>query len=196
MLKGIGLAGARKVGTAEAEGRNPWAGLRELWTLAQPHRALLAASLLLIVINRVAALVFPGSTRILIDEVIAQHKTYLLLPLIGMVLAATATQGIPGKCPASVAPRLVTPVPSAGRAASRFRSGWETKKGTTTSLVEVDHPASDPNYQGSRAQLGSRRDTRSPARQNQRYCSENRPTIRRLFDRGTEYQSRLPREAP
>src|SRR5438105_2002643 len=94
MLKGIGLAGARKVGPAEAEGRNPWAGLRELWTLARHHRILLATSLLLIVINRVAALVFPGSTRVLIDEVIAQHKTYLLLPLIGAVLAATATQGI------------------------------------------------------------------------------------------------------
>ena len=68
--------------------------LRELWVLAVPHRALLLASLLLIALNRAAAVVLPGTTKFLIDGVIGQHKTKLLLPLVGAVVAATAVQGI------------------------------------------------------------------------------------------------------
>jgi subfamily B ATP-binding cassette protein MsbA len=54
----------------------------------------LATSLVLIVISRAAGLALPGSTKFLIDGVIANHRTRLLLPLIGVVLLATTVQGV------------------------------------------------------------------------------------------------------
>jgi ABC-type bacteriocin/lantibiotic exporter with double-glycine peptidase domain len=64
--------------------------LPELWILAQPHRGLLSISLVLIAVNRVAGLALPASTKFLIDSVIAKRRTDLLLPLIGVVMTATA----------------------------------------------------------------------------------------------------------
>ena len=57
----------------------------ELWVLARPSRGLLATSLALIVISRAAGLALPGSAKFLIDGVIANHRTHLLLPLVGPV---------------------------------------------------------------------------------------------------------------
>lgn len=68
--------------------------LPDLWELIRPRRGLLALGFLLMVINRVAGLVLPYSTRFLIDTVIAKHHTELLKSLVLVVLLATAIQGV------------------------------------------------------------------------------------------------------
>ena len=62
--------------------------------LVHPRRGLLALGFLLMVINRVSGLVLPYSTKFLIDSVIVKKHYALLEPLVLIVLAATAIQGI------------------------------------------------------------------------------------------------------
>ncbi|MDQ6699479.1 MAG: ABC transporter ATP-binding protein/permease [Acidobacteriota bacterium] len=66
----------------------------DVWALIRPRRTLLAAGLVLMVINRVSGLVLPASTKYLIDDVIGKHDASMLTPLILMVAGATAIQGI------------------------------------------------------------------------------------------------------
>jgi ABC-type multidrug transport system fused ATPase/permease subunit len=66
--------------------------LPDLWDLVKPRRGVLAVALLLMAVNRVAGVVLPGSTKYLIDDVIAKHRADLLLPLVGAVLGATLVQ--------------------------------------------------------------------------------------------------------
>src|SRR5215470_18482263 len=65
-----------------------------VWELVRPRRGLLALGFLLMVINRVAALVLPYSSRFLIDSVVIKRHTQVLEPLVLGVLAATLIQGI------------------------------------------------------------------------------------------------------
>src|SRR5262245_29126178 len=65
-----------------------------VWELVRPRRGLLAVGFVVMVINRVASLVLPYSTRFLIDSVIVQRHTQLLKPLVSAVLLATLIQGI------------------------------------------------------------------------------------------------------
>src|SRR5437660_3702749 len=65
-----------------------------VWELIQPRRGLLALGFVLMVINRVASLVLPYSTRFLIDSVIIKRHAQLLKPLVLAVLVATLIQGI------------------------------------------------------------------------------------------------------
>ena len=65
-----------------------------LWELVRTRRGLLALGFILMVINRVSGLVLPYSTKYLIDTVIVKKHYELLKPLVLMVLAATAIQGI------------------------------------------------------------------------------------------------------
>ena len=65
-----------------------------VWELVRPRRWLLALGFVLMVINRVASLVLPYSTRFLIDSVIIKRHTELLKPLVLGVLLATLVQGI------------------------------------------------------------------------------------------------------
>jgi ABC-type multidrug transport system fused ATPase/permease subunit len=65
-----------------------------VWELMRPRRGLLALGFLLMVINRVAALVLPYSTKFLIDGVVIKHHVQLLRPLVFTVLGATVIQGI------------------------------------------------------------------------------------------------------
>jgi subfamily B ATP-binding cassette protein MsbA len=60
----------------------------------RPRRRLLALGLVLMVINRVAALVLPYSTRFFIDTVINKHHMDKLQPLLFFVLGATLVQGV------------------------------------------------------------------------------------------------------
>jgi subfamily B ATP-binding cassette protein MsbA len=62
--------------------------------LVRPRRRLLAAGLVLIAVNRMCGLVLPASTKFLIDDVIGQRRADLLLPLVGVVVAATLVQGV------------------------------------------------------------------------------------------------------
>jgi ABC-type multidrug transport system fused ATPase/permease subunit len=60
----------------------------------RPRRGLLALGFSLMVINRVAALVLPYSTRFFIDTVINKHHMDKLRPLVLFVLGATLVQGV------------------------------------------------------------------------------------------------------
>jgi ABC-type multidrug transport system fused ATPase/permease subunit len=68
---------------ADAHGRRPdlgnaWDEARELvWA----HRARLALGLALMLINRLAGLVLPATSKYLIDEVVTKHRGELLMPL-------------------------------------------------------------------------------------------------------------------
>lgn len=54
---------------------------------------LLLGGFLLMGVNRVCGLVLPTSSKYLIDLVISQHRVQLLVPILGVILIATATQG-------------------------------------------------------------------------------------------------------
>ena len=65
-----------------------------VWELIRPRRGLLAIGFALMVVNRIASLVLPYSTRFLIDSVIIKRQTQLLKPLVLGVLLATLIQGV------------------------------------------------------------------------------------------------------
>src|SRR5262249_34809943 len=65
-----------------------------VWELVRPRQGLLVFGFLLMVINRVASLVLPYSTRFLIDSVVVKHHVQLLKPLVLGILAATVIQGV------------------------------------------------------------------------------------------------------
>ncbi len=66
----------------------------DIWQLVGPRRAMLALGLVLIAINRASGLVLPASTRYLVDDIIVNRQAWLLEPLVAVVAAATAVQGI------------------------------------------------------------------------------------------------------
>jgi subfamily B ATP-binding cassette protein MsbA len=61
--------------------------------LVRPRRGKLALGFVLMVINKVASLVLPGSTKFLVDNVIGKHQAEVLGPLVLAVLGATIIQG-------------------------------------------------------------------------------------------------------
>jgi subfamily B ATP-binding cassette protein MsbA len=67
--------------------------LPDLWSLVRPRRGLLLLGLVLMAISRLAGLVLPASTKFLVDDVIGGRRVGLLVPLVSVVLAATAIQG-------------------------------------------------------------------------------------------------------
>jgi subfamily B ATP-binding cassette protein MsbA len=66
----------------------------DIWALVRPRRGLLLLGLLLMAVNRVSGLVLPGSTKFLIDDVIAKRRSELLLPLVAAVVVSTLVQGL------------------------------------------------------------------------------------------------------
>jgi ABC-type multidrug transport system fused ATPase/permease subunit len=89
-----GLSSAEKDPKKPAKSQRLRAVLPEVWKLMRPRRWLLALGFVLMVINRVAALVLPYSTKFLIDTVINKHHIEQLRPLVLLVLSATLVQGI------------------------------------------------------------------------------------------------------
>jgi ABC-type multidrug transport system fused ATPase/permease subunit len=71
-----------------------WELLPDIWEFLRPRRGLLAVGFVLMIINRAAGLVLPGSSKFLIDNVITKRQIHLLLPLVLAVVGATAVQGI------------------------------------------------------------------------------------------------------
>ncbi len=61
--------------------------------LVRPRRGKLALGFVLMVINKVAGLVLPGSTKYLVDNVIGKHQIGILGPLVLAVFGATIIQG-------------------------------------------------------------------------------------------------------
>ncbi|MGH9607745.1 MAG: ABC transporter ATP-binding protein [Terracidiphilus sp.] len=60
----------------------------------KPRRRILALGFGLMVVNRLAGLVLPASSKFLIDNVLVRHQGRLLAPIVGAVLAATLIQGL------------------------------------------------------------------------------------------------------
>ena len=82
---------------SKPETRKPAPSIAKVWPLLReliaPRRHMLALGLLLMLVNRVTGLVLPASTKWLIDDVIGKRHISLLLPLVGIVVAATIVQG-------------------------------------------------------------------------------------------------------
>jgi ABC-type multidrug transport system fused ATPase/permease subunit len=85
------------VGPSQPKG-NPAHHFRSVLPLLQeligPRRKVLAAGLVLMVVNRVCGLVLPASTKFLVDDVVGKRQVDLLAPLIGAVLLATLVQAV------------------------------------------------------------------------------------------------------
>ena len=66
---------------------------KEAKELVAEHRTSLAIGFGLMLINRVAGLVLPFTSKFLVDDVITQHKTNLLMPLAAFAIVMTVIQG-------------------------------------------------------------------------------------------------------
>jgi subfamily B ATP-binding cassette protein MsbA len=66
----------------------------DIMEMVRPRRGILAAGLLLMVVNRVCGLVLPASSKFLIDNVLGKHQLNLLVPLVLAVAGATLVQGV------------------------------------------------------------------------------------------------------
>jgi subfamily B ATP-binding cassette protein MsbA len=79
----------------KAKGPVKW---KEVWPdikeLIRPRRNQLLFGLLLIAISKSAGLVLPASTKYLVDDILAKHRTEMLGPLVLAVVAATTVQAI------------------------------------------------------------------------------------------------------
>ena len=64
----------------------------EAWALVVAHRRPLLVGLVLMVVGRLASFVLPASSKFLIDTIIGQNRSDLLLPLAGAAAAATLVQ--------------------------------------------------------------------------------------------------------
>jgi ABC-type multidrug transport system fused ATPase/permease subunit len=71
-----------------------WKLLPDVWALIKPRRGTLALGLVLMAINRVAGFALPASSKYLLDNVFSKHQSYLLKPIVEIVLLATAVQVI------------------------------------------------------------------------------------------------------
>src|SRR5258705_13448102 len=68
-----------------------WRDARELiWA----HRYRLALGLMLMIVNRLAGLVLPTSSKYVIDEVVLKHRSQLLVPLALAAGGATLVQAL------------------------------------------------------------------------------------------------------
>jgi subfamily B ATP-binding cassette protein MsbA len=71
--------------------KRAWAEARELvWR----HRRSLAAGLAIMLVNRLAGLVLPASSKYLIDDVLAKSRADLLLPIAGIAATAVIIQAV------------------------------------------------------------------------------------------------------
>lgn len=95
MASALRLPHSPKFGAGKGPAKpNLRAVLPLVWELVRPRRGLLALGFVLMVINRVASLVLPYSSRYVIDSVAIKHHIELLKPLVFGILVATLIQGI------------------------------------------------------------------------------------------------------
>jgi ABC-type multidrug transport system fused ATPase/permease subunit len=67
---------------------------REARELVWRHRRYLAIGFVLMVISRLAGLVLPASSKVLVDDIVGEGRAELLLPLAGAVAAASLVQAL------------------------------------------------------------------------------------------------------
>jgi ABC-type multidrug transport system fused ATPase/permease subunit len=94
--RGMGEGRASR-GTSAAEGAAPkrtYKLSREALQLMKPRWGVLALGFGLMIINRLAGLVVPGSMKYLLDDIIKQGHWALLKPLVLAVVGATILQGV------------------------------------------------------------------------------------------------------
>ncbi len=72
----------------------PKQALREFQDLIWPRRGLLGGGLVLVLVNRVASLVLPGSVKYLIDDIVTPGNLALLTPLVVVVGVAIVIQAV------------------------------------------------------------------------------------------------------
>jgi len=68
--------------------------LPDVWEFLKPRRGRLALGFGLMVVNRLAGLVLPASSKFLIDNVLIRRQAHLLVPIVLAVVAATLIQGL------------------------------------------------------------------------------------------------------
>jgi subfamily B ATP-binding cassette protein MsbA len=66
----------------------------DVWALVRPRRGLLFIGFLLIIVKTICGFALPLSSRFLFDNVIGKHQQSMLLPLVLIVVGATALQGL------------------------------------------------------------------------------------------------------
>jgi ABC-type multidrug transport system fused ATPase/permease subunit len=95
---GMGSRGSSRSSASSATDGKPKIELTKalpaVWDLLRPRRWILLGGLALMIVNRVSGLALPATTKLLIDNVMGKHNEALLPKLVGVVLAATALQGV------------------------------------------------------------------------------------------------------
>jgi ABC-type multidrug transport system fused ATPase/permease subunit len=135
---------------AEEEGRKkeslPFSVIiRDAAELVRARRGRLALGLGLMLVSRLCGLVLPGTTKILLDDIIGKHRRELLLPLVLVAGAATLIQALTGFALSQVlgkaAQRSITEMRrSVQRHVGRLRVAFfdQTKTGVLLSRVMTD----------------------------------------------------------
>lgn len=80
--------------TKEKKKITPAVAWRDARELVWAHRYRLALGMFLMIVNRLAGLVLPSSSKYVIDEVVVQHRSQLLIPLALVAGAATIIQAL------------------------------------------------------------------------------------------------------
>ena len=86
--------GGRPSGDPPKKKVPPKQALREFQDLIWPRRGLLGGGLVLVLVNRVAGLVLPGSVKYLIDDIVTPGNLALLTPLVVVVGVAVLIQAV------------------------------------------------------------------------------------------------------
>ena len=74
---GVGLNASQDTGKA-SDHKRPWKLTPEIIALLKPRRGILALGFLLMLLNRVAGLILPASTKFLLDNVLIHHQMSVL----------------------------------------------------------------------------------------------------------------------
>jgi ABC-type multidrug transport system fused ATPase/permease subunit len=119
--------------------------LRDATELVRARRGRLALGLGLMLVSRLCGLVLPGTTKVLLDDIIGKHRRELLMPLVLVAGAATLVQALTGFALSQVlgkaAQRSITEMRrSVQRHVGRLRVAFfdQTKTGVLLSRVMTD----------------------------------------------------------
>src|SRR4029077_7680017 len=91
---GGGVWGFSQTTGKAADHKRPWKLTPEIIALLKPRRGILALGFVLMLVNRVAGLILPASTKFLLDNVLIRHQMSVLKLIILAVVSATIVQGL------------------------------------------------------------------------------------------------------